>query len=95
MTTTLSKRIEVARLRTSKTANMEDWRIRNKRNRAMREIAREWMSGKGYIIASVKDLSAKYGDLCHYEVSAPSADDKRVWSIGDNSIWRKLQFIAI
>lgn len=94
MAITLSKRIEVARLRTSKTANMKDWRIRNKHNRAMREIAREWIGGKGYIIASVKGLSAKYGDLCRYEVSAPGADEKRVWGISFNIIHKRIHFVA-
>lgn len=94
MAITLSKRIEVARLRTSKTANMKDWRIRNKHNRAMREIAREWIGGKGYTIASVKELAAKYGDLCHDETMAPGADEKRVWGISFNIIHKRIHFVA-
>lgn len=71
MEQTLTNRVNIAKRLTAETATIKDWRIRNKHNRAMREIARELTAGKGYIIASVKELTAKYGALCHYETAAP------------------------
>lgn len=95
MATTLNQRIEIAKSLTSRTANTKDWQIRNKHNRAMREIAREWTDSKGYIIASVKELSVKYGQLCHFEANMPDVDKKRVWAVVFNQTWKKLQFAAI
>jgi hypothetical protein len=80
---------------TAETANLKDWRVHNRHNRAMREIAREISGGKGYIIASVKELAQKYGCMCHYETTAPGADAKRVWGLQMNEIYRKIQFVAI
>ena len=57
--------------------------------------AREISGGKGYIIASVKELAAKYGTLCHYETTAPGADAKRAWGLQMNEVHRKIQFTAI
>lgn len=92
---TLTNRVNIAKRMTANTAAVKDWRIRNKRNRAMREIARELTAGKGYIIASVKNLSEKYGSLCHYDTSAIGSEKKRVWAISYNSVWRSIDFVAI
>ena len=56
------------------------------------ELARELMSGKGYIIASTRELKEKYGDLSHYDVIS---DDKDIWGISMNFSKRKLLFVAI
>lgn len=95
MEMSLTNRVNIAKRMTANTAALKDWRIRNKHNRAMREIARELTAGKGYLIATVKELAAKYGALCHYETAAPGADIKRVWGLQLNSIGRKIQFVAI
>lgn len=92
---TLTNRVNIAKRMTSETAALKDWRIRNKHNRAMREIARELTAGKGYIIASVKELVAKYGTLCHYEATAPGADEKHVFGLQMNIIWHRIEFTAI
>lgn len=81
MEMTLTNRVNIARRMTASTAALKDWRIRNKHNRAMREIARQLTAGKGYIIASVRELKQRYGELCHYEVTAPGADKKKIWTI--------------
>lgn len=81
MEMTLTSRINIAKRMTASTAALKDWRIRNKHNRAMREIARQLTAGKGYIIASVRELKQRYGELCHYEVTAPGADKKKIWAI--------------
>lgn len=95
MDMTLTNRVNIAKRMTANAAALKDWRIRNKHNRAMREIARELTAGKGYIIATVKELAAKYGTLCHYETAAPEADIKRVWGLQMNIVCRKIQFVAI
>lgn len=87
--------MNIAKRMTANTANIKDWQIRNKHNRAMREIARELTAGKGYLIATVKELAAKYGTLCHYETTAPGADEKRVWGLKMDIVWHKIQFVAI
>lgn len=92
---TLTHRVNIAKALTGRAATLKDWRIRNKHNKAMREVARELTAGKGYFIGSVVELKAKYGDLCNYETTAPGADKKCVWAIDHNAIWNKLQFIAI
>lgn len=92
---TLAHRANVAKSLTDKTAALKDWRVRNKHNRAMREIAREWMNGKGYFIGSVIELKNKYGDLCHYETAAPGADKKCVWAVLAPIRYGKILFAAI
>ena len=89
---TISKRIEIARNLTAATASLKDYKIRNKHNRQMRELARELMSGKGYIIASTRELKEKYGDLSHYDVIS---DDKDIWGISMSLSDRKILFVAI
>ncbi len=91
MEITLTNRVNIAKRMTANTATLKDWRVRSKHNRAMREIS----NGKGYIIASVRELAQKYGRLCHYETTAPGADAKRVWGLQMNEICRKIQFVAI
>lgn len=81
MELTLTDRVNMAKRITASTAALKDWRVRSKHNRAMREIARQLTAGKGYIIASVRELKQRYGELCHYEVTAPSADRKTIWAI--------------
>lgn len=95
MELTLTNRVNIAKRMTADTAALKDWRIRNKHNRAMREIAWELTAGKGYLIATVKELTAKYGALCHHETTAPGADEKSVWGLQMNSVWHKIQFVAI
>ena len=61
----------------------------------MRNIAREWMNGKGYFIGSVIELKNKYGDLCHYETTVPGADKKCVWAVMAPIKYGKILFAAI
>lgn len=81
MEMTLTSRVNLARRITANTAAIKDWRVTNKHNRAMREIARQLTAGKGYIIASARELKQRYGELCLYEVAAPGADRKTIWAI--------------
>lgn len=95
MTIKLTNRVNIAKLLTAEVAALKDWRVRNKRNRQMREIAREIAGGKGYIIASVQELAQKYGNLCHYETTAPGADRRRVWGLQMNDVYNRIQFVGI
>lgn len=95
MEMTLTNRVNIAKRMTADTAALKDWRIRNKHNRSMREIALELTAGKGYVIASVNELSEKYGTLCHYSPDAHGAYEKRVWGLKMNVICRKILFVSI
>lgn len=95
METTLTNRVNIAKAITAETASLKDWKIRNSHNRKMREIARDLTSGKGYIIATARELKAKYGDLCHYQADASDSDRKRIWSLGMNGIYNKILFTSI
>lgn len=91
----ITRRIEIARNMTAATAALKDWRVRNKHNRTMRQIARDVAADRGYIIATVEYLKAKYGDLCHYEAPSGNADKKHVWGIRMNNVWHRIVFVAI
>lgn len=91
----MTRRIEIARNMTADTAALKDWRVRNKHNRAMRQIARGLTADKGYIIATVRELAERYGTLCQYEKNASGADEKRVWGLHMNDVYRKILFVAI
>lgn len=95
MEITLTNRVNIAKRMTADTAALKDWRVRNNRNRSMRGIARDLAAGKGYIIASVNDLTDKYGTLCHYSPDAPGSGKKHVWGLRMNKIHREIQFVAI
>lgn len=91
----LTNRVNIAKRMTANTAELKDWRVRNKHNITMRAIARNLTAGKGYVIASVKELSQKYGALCHYDAAAPEADKKRVWGLKMNVISKTILFVSI
>lgn len=82
--------IEIAKKLTARTAEMKDWRIRNKYNRKMRQIARDLVElNGGYIIATPAELQAIY------DVQVGKGDERFVWGIDMNSVWKKLQFSPI
>ncbi|MDE5886440.1 MAG: hypothetical protein K2H46_02510 [Muribaculaceae bacterium] len=75
-----------ARNITSETAAIKDWRVATKRNRALRELARE-IKNIGYIVASPEELRKKYNGLYDFEPTAPNNDKRIVWAIGENTAW--------
>lgn len=89
---TLSGRIAIAKRLTSESANVKEWRLRNKRNRELRSVAREIVAGKGYIIASERQLHKQYGPLFSF-FENEAAEIKRVWGIYYDG--KKLGFAAI
>ena len=90
MEITVVKRVEIAKKATARSANMKDWRIRNKHNRKMREIARELVEKNGgYVIATPAELHDLYG------ATVGKGDEKFVWGIEWNLVWKKLEFMPI
>jgi len=89
---TLLNRINIAKRITAESASIKDWKLRRKSDRKLKELAGELVAGKGYIIASAKELSTRYPDLM-----AASNDTRRhVWGIGKIIIGlQRLGFIPI
>jgi hypothetical protein len=57
----LQENINFAAAMTKKAAQVKDYRL-NKEGKRMREIARELVAGKGYIIATTGEMRQKYGN---------------------------------
>ena len=71
---------------TARSANVADWRIRSRKNKALRDLAREWAEGKGYIIATEEQMFATYHWRLTHKVN-PNIKDKKlhIWAV-DRSI---------
>lgn len=84
----LRDRISTARYFTQKTAEMKDWRIRNKHNRLFRGKARELINGKGYLILTQKEAH-------QIDSSIEDSDNpkKGIWGYMYNVIWKKIQLV--
>ena len=92
LTLTLSRCVEVAKKQTLISSEMKDWKIRNKHNRRMREIARELVKKNGgYVIGTPAEVKETYG------VNVGGLEDPRkfVWGIDWNNVWKQLQFAPI
>lgn len=66
----------------ARSANVADWRIRSRKNKALRELARKWAEDKGYIIATEEQMFA----TCHWRLThkgEPTIKDKRthIWAV--------------
>ena len=86
----ITKRVAFAKALTRRSAEMKDWQIRNKKNKKMREIARQLVQKNGgYIIAYPSEISEKYGGY------HGNNNRKLIWCIHWNSMWKELQFTAI
>lgn len=83
MTTTFSLKnsINGAKYLTARVANLKDYKVRTKRLRALRELARELTTGKGYIIATCNELNQRYGYLMTDSMSTEDNDKKHVWHL--------------
>lgn len=89
---TLETRVRFAKAMTLKAAEMKDWRIRSKRKRAMRDVAREWANEKGYFIGTVRELRERYGDLVKVYDTAPDNDVKYIWYCHTDNIFNNIEF---
>ena len=75
----ISNRVNWAQRITIRSANVKDWRL-NKRGRAMKEIAKDIMEGRGYIIATVQELVDRFGRNAF--VVVPTDTGKRyIWGV--------------
>jgi hypothetical protein len=78
----ISKAATFAKEQTAKAASVKAWRITTKAGRALQEIARQMVAGKGYEIATDAQIFAKYGELCKGFKYAKVRDNKpRIWCI--------------
>jgi hypothetical protein len=76
----LSHWVNVAQRNTQEVASLADYKLRSKRNFALRDIARSLE--KGYIIATANELRKRYGDLFgKYKFEGPDEDKKFVWAL--------------
>lgn len=87
-TWTLKRCIDCAKNLTEKAANVKDWRIRNKYDREMREIARDLNGKRGYLLATVDELKAKYPGKITVGKCEEDASRKILWGITYNAyVW--------
>ena len=90
MELTLAMCVNAAKSQTRRSAEMKDWRIRNKVNRRMREHARALVEKNGgYLIATPAEIAEKYGE------NVGRGSKRYVWSIDWNFIYKRLQFTPI
>ena len=74
---TLADRRQIARRHTLNATQVKDWRLRRKSDRQLKALAIELTAGKGYIIASAKELHNRYPSLM-----PDSNDTGRLWDAG-------------
>lgn len=78
----ICKACNIARAWTCKAANVKDWRVTNKKNKALQALAQELQSGRGYIIASPREVFARYGAILPEVWRYGKLDDTpRVWGV--------------
>lgn len=77
---TLVRRIEIARKMTARAASVKDWRLNRKADReAKAEAVRLTKEGRGYVIATPREIRAMYPFLFQFE-DGPDRDKKMVWA---------------
>ncbi len=95
VTFTISGRVRIAQTWTARSAEIKDYKVRRKRNRIMRDIAREWTAGRGYRIATPRQMRTDYRALFLSVPGAPDNDRLFIWAIHYNEFRKELQFTAI
>ena len=70
---------KIAKSYTEEAANVKDWRLRNAKDREFKEIAKELMADKGYIIATNYELAKKYPGKI--DVSNSPESGKMIWGV--------------
>lgn len=86
----------IAREMTNEAAHLPDWKLWRKQDREMKEIAIELMRGDGYIVASAKELAARYPG--QYEFTGRDDSARMIWCVCPHlstCIGRRLYFAAI
>ena len=68
-----------ARIMTNRAATAKDWTLTRKRDKEMKKIAKEMVAGRGYIIATDKELEAKYPAF--FKTHSAEESKKMIWGI--------------
>lgn len=95
---TIDKAKESARISTLKVSQIKDWRLRTKRSRELKQLAKHLLeSNECYIVATDTELAAKYPE---FHSTGNDTGEKFVWEIvprryGESSKYVKLSFAPI
>lgn len=100
---TLEQAVETAKKITNRAASVKDWRLTTNRDRAMKKLAAEISQGKGYILASPRQIAEQYPNLVSpYFATGAGADRVFIWAVGltfkktvSSSSRRELNFMPI
>lgn len=85
----ISTAVNFAKHTTEKAATMADYKVRKRKNRMMREIARDLNRGRGYVIASAVEMSDAGELIVH------NNGRRMIWAVGYNNFCKELQFMPI
>lgn len=69
----------VASRMTNEAANAKDWTLRRKDDKRMKEIAQELAAGRGYIIATDRELEKMYPGL--FKAQGVKESPKTIWAV--------------
>lgn len=90
----LSRSAEIAKQLTINAASAKDWRLRNRRDREFKRIARDLASGKGYVIATNYQLAKQYPGMLDVRYTPESKP--MVWAVNFSKFGRsKMSFMPI
>lgn len=70
---------EFAKKMTTDAANAKDWMLKRKSDKRMKEIAQELSAGRGYIIATDKELESQYPGL--FKSQSVEESPKMIWAV--------------
>ena len=70
---------EFAKKMTTDAANAKDWTLRRKDDKRMKEIAQELAAGRGYIIATDRELEKMYPGL--FKAQGVKESPKTIWAV--------------
>ena len=80
---------------TRQAADTKDWRLRRKHDRKMKEIAKALTEGRGYIIATDKELAQIYPGL--FRGTTGEESKRMIWAVyfSQFAIGDKMSFVPI
>lgn len=84
----------VAFRETLRAANAKDYTLRRKSDREMKRIANELVMGRGYVIATDKELASRYPGM----FTAEGMESKKmIWAVGytRNCKGNKMAFVPV
>ena len=78
-TVSISKCASLAKIYTTHSANVKDYKLARKSDREFKRIANELVTRKGYIIATDVELRERFGNLVNWKIEKESK--KIIWAI--------------